>query len=42
MNAENKEIVWWNHNEKNEYVCYNSEKCNIKDHLDLIKLTSDK
>ena len=42
MNAENKEIVWWNHNEKNEYVCYDSEKCNIKDHLDLIKLTTDK
>ena len=29
MNSENKEIVWWNHNENNEYMCYDSETCNI-------------
>ena len=29
MNSENKEIVWWYRNENNEYVCYDSETCNI-------------
>ena len=42
MNTENKEIVWWNHNSNNEYVCYDSETCPPEGHTDLIKITSDK